>query len=224
MKSSIIHIYMMPGLAANPSIFEFVKLPEEQFEIHWLEWFIPSENQTLQDYAQQMCAKIKHDNVVLLGVSFGGILVQEMAKLIVVRQVIVVSSVQSKYELPAHFKFAKITKAYKLLPTGLLSVENISKLEKLQLGETINKRVELYKKFLSVNDKQYLDWAIEQVISWDQEAPNPDTVFIHGNKDMVFPHSCKDDCHVIDGGTHIMIINRAKWFNENLPKIILEQK
>ena len=222
MNQEIIHVYLMPGMAANSTIFEFIDLPKEQFEIHWLDWFIPKPKQTLQDYAKEMCAKIEYENSVLLGVSFGGILVQEMAKIKQFLKVIVVSSIKSKHELPKRLKVAKYTKAYKLLPTQLLS--SIDVLAKYSFGETITKRIELYKKYLSITDKHYINWSIEQIIFWDQETPNPDTIFIHGDKDMVFPHSCQGNCLVIKGGSHIMIINRFKWFNENLPKIILNKK
>ncbi|NRA91658.1 MAG: alpha/beta hydrolase [Psychroserpens sp.] len=219
MDQDLIHVYLMPGMAANPTIFENIKLPEDRFQIHWLEWMMPEKKETLESYAKRMIQNIEFDNVVLLGVSFGGILVQEMSKYMDVRKLFVVSSVKSKHELPKRMKIMKLTKAYKILPTQLVS--NIDVLAKYAFGETVVKRIELYRKYLSVSDKQYLDWAIENVIEWDQEAPNTEAIYIHGDKDMVFPHSCKDDCIVLKGGTHIMIINKFKWFNENLPKLIL---
>ena len=218
MKTDLTHVYLMPGMAANPTIFEFIKLPETNYKIHWLEWQIPDKNETLKQYAERMCRFIKHDNIVLLGVSFGGILVQEMSKLIKVKMLFVVSSVKSHYELPKRFKLLKFTKAYKILPTQLVS--NIDLLAKYAFGETVKKRVDLYKKYLSVNDKTYLDWSIKQVVCWDQEEPNTQAIYIHGDKDIVFPHSCTGNCIVVNGGTHIMIINKYKWFNENLPKLI----
>ncbi|MEY8848813.1 alpha/beta hydrolase [Psychroserpens sp. XS_ASV72] len=221
MSQELIHVYLMPGMAANPSIFEHIKLPEEQFQVHWLEWMIPELHETLESYAKRMIEKIEYDNVVLLGVSFGGILVQEMSKYMTLRKLIVVSSVKCKHELPKRMKLMKFTKAYKLLPTQLVS--NIDVLAKYAFGEMVTKRIELYKKYLSVNDKRYLDWAIEQVIEWNQEEPNPQAIYIHGDKDAVFPHSCQGNCKVIKEGTHIMIINKYKWFNENLPKLILEE-
>ncbi len=208
----------MPGMAASPTIFEYIKLPESKFEVHWLEWQIPEENETLHDYAKRMCNFVKHKDVVLLGVSFGGILVQEMSKIIKVKKLFVVSSVKSHHELPKRFKLLKVTKAYKILPTQLVS--NIDLLAKYAFGESIKKRIDLYKKYLSVNDTAYLDWSIKQVVCWDQEEPNPDAIYIHGDKDVVFPHSCEGECIVLKGGTHIMIINKYKWFNENLPKLI----
>jgi len=141
-----------------------------------------------------------------------------MSKFIKLKKLIVVSSVKSHHELPKRYKLIKITKAYKILPTRLAS--NIDLLAKYAFGETIKKRVGLYKKYLSVNDKAYLDWSIKQVVCWDQEEPNPEAIYIHGDKDVIFPYSCEGNCIVIKGGTHIMIINKYKWFNENLPKLI----
>lgn len=219
MNQEIFNVYLMPGMAANPTIFEYIKLPEDQFKIHWLEWFIPEKDETLQQYALRMSQRIDQPNAVLLGVSFGGILVQEMAKYLSLKKLIVVSSIKNKHELPKHLQLLKITKAYKILPTQLVS--NIDALSKFAFGETVKKRIELYKKYLSVSDKRYLDWAIKQVVCWEQETPNPKAIYIHGEKDIVFPDSCGGNCIVVKGGTHIMIINKHKWFNENLPKLIL---
>ena len=208
MTSDITHVYLMPGMAANPSIFEYIELPKDRYKIHWLEWQIPNKDETLEDYAKRMCKFIEYDNSVLLGVSFGGMLVQEMSKFLNLKRLFVVSSVKSHHELPKRLKLLKYTKAYKILPTRL--VGNIDLLAKYALGETIKKRVDLYKKYLSVNDTVYLDWAIKQVVCWEQEEPNPDAIYIHGDKDMVFPHSCTGNCVIIKGGTHIMIINKYK--------------
>lgn len=219
MDKELIHVYFMPGMAANPSIFEHIKLPEDQFMIHWLEWIVPKRNESLSSYAVRMCENIHHQKPVLLGVSFGGILVQEMSKHIELRKLIVVSSVKNKYELPKRMKLARRTKAYKLVPPTLL--ENVDLLAKYAFGETITKRIELYRKYLSVNDRGYLNWAIEQVVCWEQEQSIAEAIHIHGELDAVFPHRYLNDCITVKGGTHIMIINKYKWFNENLPTIIL---
>ncbi len=219
MNQDLIHVYFMPGMAANPSIFDNISLPETQFKIHKLYWLIPLEKESLEEYALRMTKNIKHENVVLLGVSFGGILVQEMSKYIKPRKLIVVSSVKTKHELPTRMKVLRATKAYKLLPTQLMS--NIDLLAKYAFGNTITKRIELYRKYLSVNDKRYLDWAIEQVINWNQEEAMPEVIHVHGEKDAVFPYANIKECIAVKGGTHIMIINKYKWFNENLPQLIL---
>ena len=219
MIQEMIHVYFMPGMAANPTIFEYIKLPEDRFKMHWLEWIIPNPNESIANYAERLAQKVEHDNSVLIGVSFGGIMVQEMSKFLKLKKIFIVSSVKCSHELPKRMKIAKKTKAYKLIPTQLLS--NIEALAKYAFGETVTKRVELYKKYLSVNDKGYLDWAIKQMVCWKQETPLPNVIHIHGEKDGVFPIYNIKDCIKIKGGTHIMIINKYKWFNENLPKLIL---
>lgn len=219
MEKELIPVYLMPGMAAKPTIFDRIKLPKDQFEIFWLEWIIPEENETLEHYAKRMISKIDHENPVLLGVSFGGVLVQEMSKYMKVKKLIVVSSVKSKHELPKRMKIAKFIKAYKFAPTQLLS--NLDVLKKYSFNETISKRIELYKTYLAVNDKRYLDWALKEMLLWDQEKPIPDAVYIHGDKDAIFTHSCQGNYILVEGGTHIMVVTKYQWFNKNLPKLIL---
>ena len=213
-------VYLMPGMAANSSIFEHIELPPEHFELIRLDWFVPDKGMTLRGYAQKMLEKISHERPVLIGVSFGGLLVQEMARLIPTRKVIIISSVKLDREKPRRLLFAKYTKAHKLLPTGL--VTNIELLGKYAFGETVTKRIHLYEKYLSIRDKRYLDWAIDQMVHWKQKEHDPDIVHIHGEKDAVFPIQYIKDCIPVENGTHTMIIHRYKWFNERLPTIILE--
>lgn len=220
--SSLIHVYCMPGLAANSSIFEFIKLPENKFKIHLLDWLIPNQEESLKEYAKRMCRFIEHDEVVLLGVSFGGVLVQEMAQFLKVKRLIIISSVKCQTELPRRMRYAKSMGLFKFIPTGL--VGHIDFFGKFVVGDFAKKRIELYKKYLSVTDTAYLDWAIENMVCWDQRDPLPEIIHIHGDKDEIFPYKYINGCITVPGGTHIMIINRFKWFNEHLEGIILTGK
>jgi alpha/beta superfamily hydrolase len=211
---------MMPGLAASSAIFERIVLADAIFEIVLLEWEIPLDNETLTEYAKRITKKITHPNPVLIGVSFGGILVQEMAKCIEARKVIIISSVKTNLEFPVRMKVAKTTKAYKLIPTNLIA--NIESLSRFSFGTAINKRLQLYEKFLCVRDKRYLDWAVEQIILWDRTIADESVIHIHGDQDDVFPIKHIQNCIVVKGGTHVMILSKYKWLNENLPKLILE--
>ncbi|MEW4924751.1 alpha/beta hydrolase [Algibacter sp. 2305UL17-15] len=220
MSQEIIHVYLMPGMAASPLIFEHIKLPKNQFKIHLLEWFVPVKNESLSDYAQRMAKHIKHENIVLLGVSFGGVLVQEMCKYVSVKKLIIVSSVKSVSELPKRMHIAKTTKVYKLLPTRLAS--SVDLFAKYAYSNKIKKRLNLYKMYLSVSDSKYLDWAIEQMLHWGQQKCTSEIIHIHGDKDAVFPIKNISNCITVKNGTHAMIIYKYKWFNDNLPRIILE--
>jgi esterase/lipase len=215
-----IHVYFMPGLAASSSIFERIQLPVETFETHLLEWVIPNEGESLKSYAERMAKNVEQENAVLIGVSFGGILVQEMKQFLQPKKVIIISSVKSNKEFPRRMKLAKTTKLYKLIPLSLF--ENIENLAKFAFGDIIKQRLELYEKFLSVRDKNYLSWAIENVILWERNEIDEEIIHIHGLEDEVFPVKNIKNFIPVKGGTHIMILNKYKWLNENLPKIMLE--
>jgi alpha/beta superfamily hydrolase len=217
---SKIHVYFMPGLAASPAIFERIQLPEA-FESHLLEWMLPEHQETLEHYAQRMAKHVKEENAILVGVSFGGILVQEMKRFLKTRKIIIISSVKAAQEMPTRMKVAKTTKAYKLIPTQLF--ENLELLAKFSFGSSILKqRLKLYEKFLAVRDKNYLDWAIENVLNWQRTEVDPEIIHIHGDADEVFPIKNIKKCIVVRGGTHIMILTKYRWLNNHLPKIMLE--
>ncbi len=210
----------MPGMAASSAIFKNIKLPKDKFEIHLLEWSVPEYGITFEAYATDMCRQIRHERPVLIGVSLGGLLVQEMAKQIEVEKVIIISSIKQKSELPKRLLFAKYTKIHKLLPTGLIN--NVELLVKYAFGEMVTKRLELYEEYLAVRDKYYIDWCIDKIVHWDQSSYGSNLIHIHGDNDAVFPIQYIKNCYIVKNGTHTMIIHRYKWFNERLPTIILE--
>lgn len=217
------HIYFMPGLAADKAIFDYIKLPDAKFEMHFLAWKIPtSKEQSLASYVQDLLKEVKHQNAVLVGVSFGGIIVQEMKKFYNPKQVIIISSVKHEEELPTRLKIIKKTKAYKLAPITVLT--NIEHFAKYAFGKFAKQRAELYKKYLSVRDKTYLQWAIYNVLHWQQTQDYSDIIHIHGDKDIVFPIENIKNCVVVKNGTHIMILNKAKKISKILQEVLIFDK
>lgn len=212
------HIYFVPGLAASTKIFEYISLPKDTFELHFLEWILPkSTNESIESYAQRMCDKIEHQNPILIGVSFGGVMVQEMSKVLNCKNVIIISSIKSRKELPNRLKVAQKTKAYKLVPTKV--IEQFEDYEQYFLGDYLKKRAELYKLYLSMRNANYLEWSIHTILNWQQNEPLNYVRHIHGNKDEIFPIKHIDNAIEIDNGTHIMILNKAR----EISKIIEQQ-
>jgi len=212
----------MPGMAANITIFENIKLSEDEYVSHYLKWLIPEPKESIKHYAARLCEHVLHENVVLIGVSFGGIIVQEMAKIISIEKVVIISSVKTRHELPNRMKLARKLGLYKLLPTSLVSY--VHYVESLPVGSFLKKRAKLYQTYLSINDKRYLDWAIKNMVCWDQEVAPQDIIHISGDADIVFPIQHLENPIVVEGGTHIMIINKYRWFNKNLPELIRSGK
>jgi hypothetical protein len=213
------HIYFVPGLAANSKIFEHIQLDNSKYECHFLEWKIPvSKDESIETYAQRMCNEITHKNPVLIGVSFGGVMVQEMSKQIAYKKVIIISSVKTNLEFPKRLKFALLSKAYKLFPAKF--IENLDSYVAYFLGDYQPKKIEAYKKYMSVRNATYLHWAIYTVLHWKQVEIFPSISHIHGTNDSVFPSKHIRNFIPIDGGTHAMVLTKAKKISSEIDKIL----
>ena len=219
MAEKMIHVYLMPGMSSNSLIFEKIKF-HSHFSLHYLNWISPKTEESLENYAKRFSALIMHDDPVLIGVSFGGVLVQEISKIIKVKKLIIISSVKSNKEFPSHMKFGKVTKSYKLLPVKWIN--DFESLISFVLGPKVKRRVDLYRKYLSVRDKNYLNWSIRELIEWKQAVPLKNVIHIHGSNDLIFPTKFLKDYIELPKGDHAMILKRADWINNKIPKIIIE--
>ena len=218
MCKSKTHIYFVPGLAAGKEIFENITLPSERYETHILEWIIPKKKETLSDYSRRMASKVMQPDSVLIGVSFGGIVAQEMSNYLELKKLIIISSIKTKYEFPKKLRYAKKVKAHKIVPFGRLL--NAIDLAKIAVGAKTKRKLDQYQKYLSVRNKEYIDWSVNQLMSWKREQVVEGLVHIHGDKDALFPIKNIGNPIIIKGGTHVMIIHKAKLLSKKLPKII----
>jgi pimeloyl-ACP methyl ester carboxylesterase len=212
-------VYLMPGMGANPRIFEFISL-SERFDVNFLSWIPPQKNESLEHYAMRMCQRVKHQNPILIGVSFGGVLVQEMARQIDCKKIIIISSVKSNQEMPKHIKLAQVTNAHRLLPTQW--IKNLETFALFVFGNGIQRRLDHYKRYLSERDPEYLSWAIDRLVKWNRNSPHKDIIHIHGAQDSIFPVKNIQDPFIKTDGDHAIILNKSDWFNKNLPKILTE--
>tara|TARA_B100001113_G_scaffold218718_1_gene179414 strand:- start:46 stop:699 length:654 start_codon:yes stop_codon:yes gene_type:complete len=212
-----INVYLMPGMAANSKIFEYIRLPEI-YQIHKLDWIIPKKNETLKFYAKRICKKIDQPDPILIGVSFGGILIQEVSKYLNYKKIVIISSIKTNEELPISMKMAKKTKIHKILPFKWIN--NIDKLALFAFGDGIKKKVKLYQKYLSYKDPNYLKWAMDCIVNWDQKEIIKEIIHIHGKKDNVFPVKNLSGRVYLIEGNHAIIITRANQINKLLIELL----
>ena len=208
----------MPGLAASSLVFENIRLKNSKYQLHRIDWIQPNRNENIKSFCVRLSKKIKHKEPILLGVSFGGIIVQELDKILKVKKLIIVSSVKSHTEYPFVFKIARDYQLNNALPFGMF--DNFIKFSlKLNINK-LYKRIDLAERYLTERDEKYLEWAVWSLLNWKQDEYRSDIIHIHGDKDKVFPIENISNCIKIKDGRHEMIILKAKWFNENLIPLI----
>ncbi|MDR3713866.1 MAG: alpha/beta hydrolase [Puia sp.] len=209
-------VYCISGLGADERVFSRLSPADTQFR--YLEWIVPENKEPIEHYAARMATQIHHNHPILMGVSFGGMMAIEIARVIPAAKVILVSSVKSHHELPQWMKLSGRLRLNKLMPPR--PAEWMSLLENTFLGAESEEEIALCDEFRKNVNPAYLRWAIEQIVNWRNEWQSPVTYHIHGNKDKIFPLKSILPTHVIKGGGHFMIMNRAPAISALLNKIL----
>jgi pimeloyl-ACP methyl ester carboxylesterase len=203
------HFYCIPGLGFNELIFS--KLDLSPYPMSILNWIEPDSNESIDSYAMRMSKLIdqqKGIEVILLGHSFGGVMAQEIAKIIPIYQVFIVSSIKSREELTYTLKLVHLTKAYTLFNKNL--VLRTFWLFADRHGFTTQAKKDMFVDMLLQNTNNYLQWALKTISAWNGKATLPMVFHIHGDKDIIFPiKNIRTPYYLIEGGNHIMIYDKA---------------
>ena len=111
-------VYFIAGLGANKRAFDYL-------DLSWctpvfIDWITPLPRETLVEYALRLRQVITEANPVIVGVSFGGMLVTEMAKADGSITAIIISSNKTHKEFPAYLRMWRHLPVYKLLNPKLV--------------------------------------------------------------------------------------------------------
>ncbi|MFK7756153.1 MAG: alpha/beta fold hydrolase [Flavobacteriales bacterium] len=209
-------IYALGGLGADKRTFTYFNL--KNHELVCLDWIVPLTDETLEQYAvryNQLIPSGQH--LALLGVSFGGMIMTEVAKLRNPEHTILISSVTTASELRWVYRAAGKLNLDKLVPYSFLVKSG--RVAHYLFGVKLMKDKELLKSILDDMDPRFLRWAIRVILSWDNEKPIH-ALRIHGTSDRVLPISKDKITHPFKKGGHFIIVNEA----ESISKIIDDLK
>lgn len=209
-------IYCLSGLGADQRIFQKLNIPG--FKLAPVHWCAFDKHDDLPCYAQKMAIQIPEENPIILGVSFGGMLASEIAKLRPVKKVILVSSAKDATELPQVSAFAKFMVHNGLVPVGIAKVP--SKQIYSRFGAKTEEEKTLLMSILKGTDNAFAKWSMKAIIDWRSQTHVPEILHIHGTADkMIIPKFVKPD-YWIEGGTHFMIYQNADEISAIIQKNI----
>ncbi|MEO8764367.1 MAG: alpha/beta hydrolase [Ginsengibacter sp.] len=210
------HIYCISGFGADERVFS--RLDFGDHSVHFINWLIPLKKELIGEYAIRMGGKIAHEDPILLGLSFGGMMSVEIAKTIKLQQLILISSVKSFHEIPLWMRLSGKSRLYRFLP--LQSFKLIEPIENYNLGLESPEEFKLVREYRKNIGQQYTDWAVYQILHWKNEWRPENCTHIHGGKDRIFPiKNIKADYIIPDGG-HFMVMNRAEKINTILKTLL----
>ncbi|MCE2964119.1 MAG: alpha/beta fold hydrolase [Chitinophagales bacterium] len=213
-------IYAISGLGANELVFKHLEFPDG-YEFEFIPWILPYQDETIQDYAKRMAEVIDDkEEFILLGLSFGGMIAQEIARIKNPKKLLLFNTVRSHKEKPLWIRINTCIKLYKYFPYSLLNdgqiVGYISR-----FTQFLNSNGPDLSKLYSMRENSYTRWAFEQVAHWERTYELSTELYrFHGMLDIVFPiWNIQGEKKVLLSG-HLAVYVQADKVNKYLRKIL----
>ena len=214
------NVYIFSGLGADKRVFQHMDFT--YCNAIFIDWLSPKKNESISNYASRICSQIKHENPVLIGLSFGGIMAVEVAKLVKTEKVILIASAKNRSEIPWYYRMAGKFNLHKLLPTKLMKTPNVLSYWLFGIENSDDKK--LLKEILNDTYSTFLKWAINAIATLTNKIQPTNVIHIHGTADRILPIKfAKVDAKVENGG-HFMTLNKAKEVSEIVRDVILKLK
>jgi pimeloyl-ACP methyl ester carboxylesterase len=209
--------YFIPGLGTDYRIFQKI-VPLLSFEeVVYLDFRddLIRKGEGMADYAKRLLEELKpkeNEKTVIIGLSLGGMMACELAKLIPNSKLILISTIKTKKESPAIFAFARKFPIYNFVPTWFSRnmVPIISRIARV----TDKAGYHLYRAMLKGWSAKKLLWARHAAVNWKNTELPARFMHIHGTRDHIFPHKRISGFKVIEGGSHYMVMDRAEEIAE----------
>jgi pimeloyl-ACP methyl ester carboxylesterase len=208
-------LFLISGLGADKRVFDFLDLAA--YSTHYVNWVTPLPRDSMAAYAARLLPQISSEKPVLIGVSFGGMIALEIAKLISVEKVILISSAKSPNGIPSYYKLIPKLGLEKWMRPASLKKPNEVFFWLFGVREPEHKA--LLTSIMKDTDEIFLTWAIDAVARWENNSSPDNVVQIHGTKDRILRSQNAD--YLIKGGGHLMIVTQAQEVSDVLKKILL---
>jgi pimeloyl-ACP methyl ester carboxylesterase len=214
-------IHLIPGLGSDHRIFE--KLLPNAPDRHAHDWPQMAEGSTLRHFAEALCERIdKSRPHALIGMSMGGMVVQEMASISDPAHVIIISSWKGPHEMPPPIRVLRGKHPERLLNKRFL--QHSLPLVRWQMGVEEPESAALFDSFLAVHTIEQLKVQINACLEWEGPVfPVRDLLHLHGDRDRLMPAEYISGAQVVKGGTHFMVYDLGSHIS-GLIHTVLEGK
>lgn len=215
------HAYCISGLGADFRLFSRLNLPH--ISLHDLPWMTNQPGEAIAHYAGRMKALIQHDDPILIGVSFGGMMAIEIAKLYPTATVILISSIRDHHQRPRWMTLCGRLRLERLISGRDKPIpfrDRVTAIENYIQGMESAGDVALYRDFRGRVTRPFIRWAIGEILHWKNEWIPPAIYHLQGGRDRIFPLAPRTFTHFLPDGGHFMVYNRAEWVSTQIAAIL----
>lgn len=209
--------YFISGMAADERVFKYIDLGTGYDIVH-LTWIAPLKEESLPHYAARLAERVDtSEPFVLIGLSFGGMLVTEIAKLRKPVKTILIASIPLSAHLPVYFKAARVMRLHKVVPIGL--IKTAARLKRYVTREKSEDK-QIVWEMINGSDPAFIRWSMDAILNWkNEDLPQP-VYQIHGTRDEVLPARFTRPTHIIPKAGHLFVLTRYDELNKILQTLL----
>jgi esterase/lipase len=209
--------YFISGLGADKRAFYKIQLPVN-YDAVYLDWIKPLPDEGFSNYAKRFSELINTgEDFILIGLSFGGMLACEIAKLITPKKLIIISSLSCYKELPWYFRLAGKTRLHKIISPGVYKQATL--LNRFMGAGNREMKAIVYN-YVKNTDPEFIRWSLNIIVNWSHVDRPPNLIHLHGSNDHLLPCKYVKADYVIEKGGHLMVMNKAEEINKILQIIL----
>ncbi len=217
MQQRLSKVYVLSGLGVDHRVFAGIDLGK--VEVIHIPWLQPQAKESIAGYAARLAALIPDELPILIGLSFGGIIAQEIARIKPCSKVILIASVKNQSELPAVYRYIGKTRMHQLVPGFVFAYSGW--ITEWLFGADKEHEKKLLAIILRETDPVFRSWAINILLTWQNRERYPANIIsIHGSKDRLIPvHNVRAD-FIVPGAGHFLTVSHAAATSNLLKKIL----
>jgi pimeloyl-ACP methyl ester carboxylesterase len=211
------HLMLLPGLGADQRMFEPQRQSFPDLEVP--SWIDPQRREPLAHYAERLADKLERPQpLVLGGVSLGGMVAWELARLLKPKALVLIASCRTPRSIAPWARMCGMVGG--LIPSAV--IEGTKPLAVLTAGRLAGagQFSDLCLRMYRDSDSRFMRWAALAVHGW-QPSPAPDCpVFqTHGACDRIIPASRVPADLLVPGGGHMINLTHAEAVNRFIAEV-----
>ena len=196
-------------------------LPLEKVKIKWLD---NQDNESIQAYANRLIEtyRINKDDTIA-GLSFGGLLAQEIARILNHNIVILISSFRDTHDLRPLYQIGLKSGLYRLAPNFRVPI--IDEIIAYNLNSQNQESKPILREMLEQTNYELLKWSLQKIAELPLKSHEGFIAHnIIGNNDKILRTWKNEYTTIIQGGSHFMVYEKANEVTEVIRKIIVKKK
>jgi pimeloyl-ACP methyl ester carboxylesterase len=212
-------LVLLPGLGADEQLFTPQRKAFPTLEVP--AWLDPSPGETLPAFAARMARHVEGGpDLVLGGVSFGGMVALEMARLLKPRAVVLIASCRSGADLRSHVQ--ALAHVGCRLPTRLMRPSPaVWPVIAWGFGVKTAEARDLIRHFLETRSPAFVQWGLRGLLGWrPDQGPACPVYHIHGGADRLISAARVSPNRVVPGAGHLVNLTHADEVNAFLSDVL----